>query len=274
MIIRKLHLTLLLVCLLTIGAVISIIIIGQNEAQALVRVESEPKAAVYVDARRIGSTPLEYELAAGTATIKIVPEDSKAGYLPYETQLSLTPHTKVIVRHKFADQPQLESNQIISFQKNATKDALMTVITNPSESKVFMDNMYVGTSPLEIVRPNGVYALQVIKEGFSAVSFQIQNAEGYNAIAAVDLPRQSAVMKAALQRSPIGTATILPTPTGFLFVRISPQESAQELARVSPGREYPLFGKNAQKDWLEIGLNASESGWIKAQYVKTTEIAQ
>lgn len=249
--------------LLILGAVIRVIIIGQTNAKALIRVESEPEATVYVNGDRIGSTPIEYEVQPRTATIKIVPNAQSDTYLPYETSLSLTPHTKIVVRRKFNVVPKLSSTQIIGFRNNATNEAPMTIVTNPAEAHIFIDNMFVGTSPLKVVRPSGAYSVQITKEGFTAQSFSLRNEEGFDVSAAIDLA--SAPLEITPQ-APTAQATILNTPTGYLRAHTSPAESSPEIARLNVGRQYPLKSFNEKKDWLEIALNASESGWIAARY--------
>lgn len=246
-------------------AVILIIIMGYGNKKAMIRVESEPESGVWVDGTYVGSTPVEHEVDASDATLKVVPKDNSSGYLPYETRLSLTPHTKTIVRRFFNVNPELSSNQILSFKKTVTNEPFLTIVTNPTSAQIFIDNAYVGTSPLKVRQSIAAHEVLVIKEGYRAVNIQLKGVATYETIASLDLPRED--VKAELSVSkPTQFVTILDTPTGFLNVRENPTLLAKDIARVSPGREYPLKGYTEKKDWLEIKLNASQSGWIKTQF--------
>ena len=82
-------------------------------------------------------------MSGDTARIKITPNSSSSGYLPYETSLSLTPHTKIVVRRKFNVNPKLSTTQILSFKKNATNEAPITIVSNPAEAHVFIYNIKI-----------------------------------------------------------------------------------------------------------------------------------
>ena len=264
---HKWHLPLLLVGIVGILAVIGVIIIGRKTNKALIRVESNEEAAVYIDNERIGITPVEYESEEHEVEIKIVPKNQSNTLLPYETQVSLTPHTKTIVRHKFYEQSSRDSTQILSFVEFATKSAPIAVVTNPAGAKVFIDNSYVGTSPLQVTHEEGAYSVVALKEGFSSVSFQIQNKRGYLLTAFLALPKESS-NSTAKEPETLGIGTVLSTGYGYLSVKESPKDTAHEIARIFAGRDYLLEEFDVTKIWAKIRLNASESGWVKASYLR------
>ncbi len=252
-------------------AVILVFIIGISQTKAELRVESNVESDVYVNGEHIGVTPLTHETLATKTLLKVVPHEKNSDYLPYETALSLTPQTKTIVRHNFSSAFSGTTTQIMSLKNESKNSSPITIVTNPESAYVFVNNEYMGTSPLRIEKPPSTYSVQVMHTGFQAMQVTLKSVLGYNLTAFLDLAAQPDVDRNTNQsasRAQQGTSivTILKTPTGYVRVHESPQESAQEISRAIIGREYQFEAYSPLKDWIEINLNASESGWILTKY--------
>lgn len=265
--------------LLIFIAGILVFIMGHNQPKAEIRFEAEPQSDIYVDGKLIGVTPKNYETNVMKPTVLLIPHDRHGEYLPYETALSLTPQTKTIVRRNFNIPIANSTTQILSFVKNNENGAPLTIITNPESAYIFINNEYVGTSPLRIVKPVGTYSVQVMFTGYQAINVSLKNSDGYNLVAYLDLANQP-LHTVPTQVAPVAegnqspTVTILKTPTGYLRVHESPTPSGAEIARALVGREYPFKEYSPLKNWIEINLNASQSGWILSQYATVSGVIQ
>jgi hypothetical protein len=114
--------------------------------------------------------------------------------------------------------------------------------------------------------------------GFQAMHLTLKNSNSYNLTAFLDLAKQSPNSPSLLASKPSSNqidastvvVTILKTPTGYLRVHEKPIESSSEISRAFVGREYPFEAFSPLKDWIEINLNASQSGWILSRYATTS----
>ncbi|GEM_PF-1346945 len=244
--------------------VILVIIIGQNRTKAEVRIESEPDADVYINGKHVGVTPVTYESEILKPILKVVPKDKSIGHLPYETALSLTPQTKTIVRRKFNVNAALSTTQVLALKKSPFNEAFINIVTNPESAAIFINNEYAGNSPLHISKPAQTYSIQLVHDGYQALHLSLKAITGYEVTAYVDLGKMEPKDVKAPNRTQV--VTILTTPTGFLNVHEGPQENSPQIARIAPGREYPFEGYSAKSDWLQILLNASQSGWVSSRY--------
>lgn len=64
--------------------------------------------------------------------------------------------------------------------------------------------------------------------------------------------------------------TIKETPTGWLRVRAEASTSAEELARVNPGENYPYLNEE-KNGWYKIKYETDKEGWISKVYADLVE---
>jgi serine/threonine-protein kinase len=78
-------------------------------------------------------------------------------------------------------------------------------------------------------------------------------------------------------RQPSASATMLPAPRGVRFrlaqvqfvptdacvVRNAPQQNARGIGKLLPNQPAAVLGRNADGDWLRVGLTGGESGWVR-----------
>lgn len=109
-------------------------------------IATNPSSAdVYIDNRYVGRSPLNLTLEEGTKSLRI----ERSGYETYY-------ETFVLDR---------------SLSKNITLKAIVTnyqlsLITNPSSADVYIDNTYMGRSPLNLTLSEGTKNLRIEKSGY------------------------------------------------------------------------------------------------------------
>ena len=109
-------------------------------------IATNPSSAdVYIDNRYVGRSPLNLTLEEGTKNLRI----ERSGYETYY-------ETFVLDR---------------SLSKNITLKAIVTnyqlsLITNPSSADVYIDNTYMGRSPLNLTLSEGTKNLRIEKSGY------------------------------------------------------------------------------------------------------------
>lgn len=65
------------------------------------------------------------------------------------------------------------------------------------------------------------------------------------------------------------TATIKPTPLGWLRVREGPSTTTKELTKVDTGTSYKVLEN--QGDWIKIKVSETIEGWVSSTYVQLSE---
>ena len=65
------------------------------------------------------------------------------------------------------------------------------------------------------------------------------------------------------------TATIKPTPLGWLRVREAPSITSTEITRVNTGAEYNVLEE--QEGWVKIKVSETVEGWVSATYVELSK---
>lgn len=109
-------------------------------------IATNPSSAdVYIDNRYVGRSPLNLTLEEGTKNLRI----ERSGYETYY-------ETFVLDR---------------SLSKNITLKPIvvnyqLSLITNPSSADVYIDNTYMGRSPLNLTLPEGTKNLRIEKSGY------------------------------------------------------------------------------------------------------------
>jgi hypothetical protein len=109
-------------------------------------IATNPSSAdVYIDNRYVGRSPLNLTLEEGTKNLRI----ERSGYETYY-------ETFVLDR---------------SISKNITLKPIvvnyqLSLITNPSSADVYIDNTYMGRSPLNLTLPEGTKNLRIEKSGY------------------------------------------------------------------------------------------------------------
>lgn len=257
---KKLTLLLLLAVLLGIFAVIIVIIIGTNRKSKLV-FESNKEALVFVDGVQVGVTPVEYEtnLRQVSFQYRLQNMDSNNSTpTPYGDTLSLTPRTKSIVRHNFGDDLNTSSTQVMQLVPYRPFGKRIIVTSDPTNSDVFNQGVYLGSTPLLLEAKNDKYELEVRSLGFVSQVISLSPQLGYDLLFHANLAVQ--IEEPVNEQKKF--VVVKKNPLGFVRVRLSPSPYADEVARVESGKEYELLGLTDEDRWTHIQLNEGQSGWI------------
>lgn len=258
---KKLTLLLLLVVLLGIFAVIIVIIIGNNRKSKLV-FEANMEALVFVDGIQIGVTPVEYETSLRQISYQMKTQNTPGNAStppPHTDTLSLTPRTKTIVRHNFGDDIGSSSSQLIQLIPYRPLGRRILITSDPTNSSVFSQGVYLGSTPLLFEAKSDEYELEVRSLGFSNQIARLSPQVGFDLLVHLNLSIQENLQTQAMEKKFVLVKT---NPLGYVRVRTSPSPYSDEIARVESGKEYELLGFTDENRWTQIRLNDAQSGWI------------
>ncbi len=268
-------------------------------AAAALKIETEPRATVFIDGSQVGVTPfVKDNLQAGEHVIKIVPEGSESDFVVWEKRINLTSLARTMINHRFAKDPSRESGQVVSLEKIASREtAALSVISTPDQAVVKINNEPRGFTPLtldnltpatyEIVVSSPGYEERVIGDAKLLAGYKLmievklaQELDGFVEQSSLDeeevLGQESQASQSADTKTnsdePVDSSQtkqkpyveIKETPTGWLRVRSEPSTTASESGRAKPGETYPYLSEE-ENGWYKIDFNG-ESGWISGDW--------
>lgn len=249
-----------LCAVIIIGIFLPIIALVSGSAKAMLVVESDVEVYVFVDGVQIGKTPVEYETEKQkiVLTLKKNPDSSPL----YSAPLSLTPRTKNIVRQNFGENYDLLFGQVLQFTPTTANGVKMLLTSKPFFAEVFLDDQFVGTTPLQVEVPSSESVVTFKKEGFEDSSVSVSPAMGYelNIHASLLWQQNKPTVSGA---NSVSNVTIGSNPSGFVRVRSGPTPYSDEVARVKSGESYQITYENEGLEWVEIMVSESIKGWVK-----------
>ncbi len=149
--------------------------------KASIFVETTPVSQVFINGRLQGKSPMEINLRGGEITLKLIPESQNQPLFPFESKIDLAPGVQTIVRRKFDETEERSSSEIISFEKSGSKRGSISVISIPSPSEVYLNDVYQGPSPYKITNlVPGNYNLVLRSSGYEEKSIILQIYPNYN----------------------------------------------------------------------------------------------
>ncbi len=104
-----------------------------------------PGANVYINGTYEGVTPLTLNLTPGTYEVKLI----KKGYENYTTTVTINPGQTTVINAQLTPQP-----------------ASLTINSNPSGAKVYVDGDYRGTTPLTLNLTPGTHSIKLTKQDY------------------------------------------------------------------------------------------------------------
>lgn len=266
---KKLTLLLLLAVLLGIFAVIIVIIIGNNRKSKLV-FESNIEALVFVDGVQIGVTPVEYETNLRQVSYEMKSQNLSSSATtppPHADTLSLTPRTKTIVRHNFGDDIGSSSSQMMQLIPFRPFGRRILVTSDPTNSSVFNQGIFLGSTPLLFEAKSDEYELEVRSAGFANQTARLSPQVGFDLLVHLNLSIQNTEVLPQEKKYVL----VKNNPLGYVRVRTSPSPYSDEIARVESGKEYELLGLTDEDRWTQIKLNDAQSGWILSTALEVLE---
>lgn len=279
---KKILVALLVVVGLGIVVVAILVAIGFfKQKSAGILIEAEPVSTVYIDGVLVGKTPYETNREAEEILIQLVPDMVEDQQLDdYETKVNLEPGVKTIIKRWFNLDKDLTSGIIVSFEKIGGEESLITVVSVPGNSQIFIDGKAYGFAPIRTKINAGDHQLLVSHIGYLDKSLPIRIYKGYKLTAVVKLtkdvnpePTPQPVLSENTQN--LGEIEILETGVGFLRVRSEPNTNSEVVGQVVPGEIYDVLEVNEDSLWYKIKViletNEGESseieGWVSGEFV-------
>jgi len=271
----------LILIFLGLGSLTAILVtffLTGSRPKAGLRIETDPRAMVFIDDVQVGLTPFEKNLPAKEILVKLIPESTSAAISSYQTRIRLTDGITSIIRRKFAVPESLSSGENISFQSDANGQSPISVITSdPESTTVFIDGRSQGLSPIIISDAlAGDHQLALTAPGYEPKTISLKNPAGYRTQVSAKLalltitPTPTPTPTVSTSSASLKSVKISQTPTGFLRVRVSPNSGAAEVGQVKPGEVYSLMNQLTGWYQIKIDLEATTSGWISSQYSTLT----
>lgn len=242
-------------------------------------IDTEPASSVYINGKLEGKTPFEQDMEAEELMLRLVPE----GNLPsYETKVRLEPGVKTVVKRSFNQDEELTSGATVSFEKTEDGQSLVTIVSIPDNTQVFLDGKAQGFTPLRTKTTEGEHQLQVSSVGYLDKQLPIKAYNGYKLTAVVKLskdnsppPTPEAVLSEQTQN--LEQVEIKDTGTGFLRVRKEPNSNSEVLGQVTPGQRYDVLEENSSWYKIEVellvygdngGIPTKIQGWVSGEYAE------
>lgn len=261
------------VIVLVVAIGVTFFLIGYLKPKpAGIAVRSIPEAAVYIDGKFVGKTPVDTTLEPESISLKVVPE---VGVGQYDAKINLVSGVKTIVKREFGETEASSSGEIVSFEKETEENSTgLTVVSTPDNAQVELDGVSRGFSPIKLssVVP-GEHQLTVKAPGYGDRGLTLRTVAGYRLTVTVQLAKLPDEPKDEEKTEAVIYINILETPTGFLRVRLLPGSGGAEIDQVNPGSRYPLLEIDEETGWYKIqlekpaaGLPEGRSGWVSNQY--------
>ena len=138
----------ILIAFILISSIPLIILLSNNSNFSVIQINTIPQQAeVYIDDKKIGLSPiLNYKVSPGEHKIKII----KDGYEEKEEIVTLKNN----------------ENKILNINLKEIPNYKILINTVPDSAKLYIDNEFVGLSPLEYLTLKNTINLKISKEGY------------------------------------------------------------------------------------------------------------
>ncbi len=268
-----------------------------SAGKAGIQVTSNPQAAVLLDGKSLGQTPVYQEdIKPGSYTVKVVSSDTNL--VPWEGKVTLNSGLLTVVDRQLANDATKANGYSLYFEKLTNNSATEVSVTSfPDTVSVTISGAPVGFTPYKstsIAAGPGTFT-------FTAAGYQDKTVKalvkaGYRLVINVQLgvqtitptPTPTATVSATptpkpgtkveitpLPKQASSSATVKPyveilaTPTSWLKVRAEANTSAEEVAKVNPGDTFPYLQTSGS--WYQVTYLPGKNGWVSAQYSKLVQ---
>jgi hypothetical protein len=253
-------------------------ITGIFKKSGTLRVESYPKANVFINSSMYGQTPIQVGLNQGVYTVKLVPLGKDHGLIAWSEKVKILENITTYVNRELAETELLSGGEILLLEKSRSEKGQILVSTDPTGLFISLDGEDRGISPLFMDNVNpGEHELGVWGEGFISRSIKINVVESHKLLASFKLKideeykekKEEQNKKESAKKEAVKFIKILNTPTGWLRVRYEPSLVASEAAKVEPGKEFKLLAE--ENSWVKIEYETDLEGWVHSDYVEVID---
>lgn len=244
-------------------------------------IETEPVSTVYIDGKKIGQTPLDINFEAKEVFLEIMPEDVSLG--KWETNVKLTPGIKTIVKRSFNVDSDYTSSAIVSFEKAAKNETLLTVVSVPESSQIYLDGRSYGFTPLRINITPGEHKFVVSSPGYLDKSLQIRAYKGYKLTAVTKLSKNGSYQGGSAKTN---QEQITISGAGGEYANVYKEADFQSevLGKVSSGETFDVLDKSSGTNdpvWYKIefesivygengGIPTKFQGWVNEEVIESS----
>ncbi|OGG02040.1 hypothetical protein A2W14_06405 [Candidatus Gottesmanbacteria bacterium RBG_16_37_8] len=271
--------------IIALGFVIYKLAFAKGAAVAGLKVISSPNASVYLDDKFVGKTPYDGQKASGTYLIKLAPEDSEGGSVPWQDKIILSAGALTYVKKELGPSDLTSGGEVVYLEKIANDEVQLTVSSTPDAAVVSIDGLEKGITPLNLPITEGEHDVVVNSTGFIGRTVKIKAVKGFRVIVNLQL-----ALSPEAQVSPTPTASqtgavttpgaseiepqkpyvlVKDTPTGFLRVRLDASLSATEVGQLKPGVKVPYLDEKS--GWFQVTYETGKDGWISSRYAEKVE---
>lgn len=291
---RKILFLVVLVILVVGVALLVKALTNRGPKQGELRVDSSPAAAIFLDNKNIGRSPYTDKVEAGDYDMKLVPDSATTQLVPWEGKIVVGQNLLTYINADLSDSELSSAVDVLWLEKISSKNSELSITTTPDGATVMVDDITKGVTPLTLadIIP-GDHTVTVTSVGFLTRTLKIKMTSGYRLIVTMKLglsPGGAPAASPSATITPTGKVTPTPktatssasqpdpdkpfltvkdTPTGFLRVRMEPNTTATEAARVNPGDKFHI--EDTQNGWDEIKYDGTNLGWVSGQYVTETQ---
>jgi len=197
--------------------------------------------SVYINDELLGQTPFESEeIKSGENKVSIIDGAKK-----YETSINFVPNTQTVLNRDLGVSDVFSSGQDFWIEKPSS-DSVLSVISEPSDAKIYIDNTEVGSTPYSSSDLSaGEYDLRVEKAGVEPQSSRIKVEKGFKlniSVKLFPLPTPSSV--SLLEDSD----SIYDVYSGASFVVSDPENWAKAVIYWNKTRGINLTGAGVNKE--------------------------
>lgn len=277
---KKLRLIIIVILALAVVIALVFFLVGYFRPQSAgLLIETDPASSVFLDGQEVGRTPVRTNQKPGEVVVRLVPESFDNPLVPYETKLNLVPGIETVVRYSFGVTSEDSSGEIISFEKVASDETSLAVVTQPDAASVLIDGRERALAPYKMANATaGEHTIVVSSDGYHEKRVTVKTVDGFKLTLTVQLAKDRNFNQEEVKAVEIPEETpkkedkveveILATPVGFLRVREEPSTLSDEVGRVDPGKTYELVDEDSKTGWFKIKYVDDKEGWISNQYAK------
>lgn len=236
------------------------VLFGIKQKSGISILSTPISATIFLDGKEAGKTPFEDKnLDVRQYGVKIEKDGAT-----FQGNVKLTAGTMTIINRDLANDPASQSGEILSLDKGRG----ITIISNPNNAQVEIDDKDYGKTPLSINITAGEHTILVSHPNYLKRSIKAILPKDFNLTVSVDLALSEADLTQV--SAPVITQTpeviVKSTPTGFLRVRDKPSLSGQEIAKVNIGDTLVLLEE--QSGWDRVRLSNGTEGFVSSSYVE------
>lgn len=223
--------------LVLVGGIVYLVIrIKTPPGQAVLRVNANSTATVFLDNQNLGKTPYNDKVSPGEYTLKLVPETSVETLAAWEGKIKLNPNLLTYVNRDFGESEISSAGETLTLEKFVGKKTEISVISTPDGSTIKLNDIEKGVTPFIIQNVEaGNYDLIVLANGFRPRTAKIKTTSGYRLIADFQL---AALKEASAAASPLiapsGNPKVSAKPVAEATPKASPKSSPTTASSVQP----------------------------------------